>query len=341
MDLRVNNRIRLAFLSLTLTLALGPAAFSQELKAEAKLDPYQVGSEWGKKRVTEELLDSETKEFIRAAKATVSVGRATGFYLGKINNEHFLATNYHVIESADACRTIGIRLPLMDVRMRCKKHLGSWSDIDLSLQTVEIVLKEGQELDEIERALSEVAKNFSFSRKITKGLELTTIGFGMHKNPFQRMVANTDDDCRVFSTDADYRYISDPDQINPGPYKVWSFAHGCDASHGDSGSAMVDRKTGEVIGIIWTGAFPKLAETQDSKVLNEWLRDNNEKMIWTQLSYAVPAEKIAELIRSKIEEAKTQAEPSLDQESIALLEALLDDGGAAQPSTQKVGALSY
>jgi hypothetical protein len=43
-------------------------------------DSYQVGSEWGKKPVTLQSLDAADQAFVRAAKATVAVGRASAFY---------------------------------------------------------------------------------------------------------------------------------------------------------------------------------------------------------------------------------------------------------------------
>jgi hypothetical protein len=314
-----------------LVLLVMIAATHPALSQEAPQDSYQVGSEWGKKLVTQELLDSQSKEFVRAAKATVKVGRATGFYLGKISGEHFVATNYHVIGSARLCDYTSMQIPLLDLRVKCKKHLGSWSDIDLSLQTVELLPRPDQDLVEIEKALTEVAKNFSFDRKLTRGMELITVGFGMNRNPSQKMVASADADCLVFSADGDYRYISDPDTINPGPYKTWSFANGCDASHGDSGSAFVERSTSEVVGIIWTGAFPKDAATQDSRVLAEWLREGKDDLIWKQLSYGVPAEKIAEFIYTKMNEDAQLPEPRIDPETQRLLKALLVDGRAREP----------
>jgi hypothetical protein len=104
-------------------------------------------------------------------------------------------------------------------------------------------------------------------------------------------MANQDSDCYVFSQDSEYRLMGDPDEFNPGPYRAWSFATSCDVSHGDSGSAMVDRETGKVVGIIWTGRIPKKREIQSSSYLSRLFQDHGEE-IWSELSYSVPAEKM-------------------------------------------------
>src|SRR5690606_2483014 len=93
-----------------------------------------------------------------------------------------------------------------------------------------------------------------------------------------------------------FRFMADPDTINPGPYRAWSFAHGCDISHGDSGSAFFSRESGEMIGIVWTAATPKdpLIRTRDYL---DSLRPTDEA-IWTKLGYTVPALKIGEFLKS-------------------------------------------
>lgn len=332
--MRVYPFLFTAILHLFFVQSLGAQEAAEHLRASQEQDSYQVGSEWGKKPVTLQSLDAADQAFVRAAKSTVAVGRASGFYLGKIDGEHFIATNYHVIGSARTCQFMSMRMPLLDLRIKCKKHLGSWSEIDLSLQTVELILKPEQDLAEIEKALEEIGKNFSFNQPLRQGQELLTIGFGLHRNSAQQMMAGADSDCRVFSITGDYRFMSDPDRINPGPYKTWSFANGCDASHGDSGSAIVDRSSSEVLGIIWTGAFPKKPATQDSRVLEEWLRENNEVMIWSQLSYGVPADKMAQVIYEKLAEDARSKKPKIDKETKQLLRALLMNGGAIEPAQE-------
>lgn len=261
---------------------------------------YQLGSVWGKLPVNEDDLPAQTAGFQRMAKATAKVGGGTGFVLGEFEGEIVMATNHHVLETASDCDAAPIVFPLLDTRVRCKKFLGSWSDVDLTLFTVTMI-KPKQRAE-----LLAVAQNFSFKRKLSPEMPLLTIGFGIADNPQRKMVANQDDDCKVFSGQEDFRFMADPDELNPGPYKAWSFALGCEVSHGDSGSAMAARDNGEVVGIIWTGRIPKSPLVQDSDYLKELLMSRGDN-IWKELSYAVPAVKIHEVL-SKVFAGSNTAE---------------------------------
>lgn len=252
--------------------------------AEKWDDTYRIGDEWGKKPVTAEQLEKESKGFRRAAMATGKVGGGTTFYLGKFNGVYVSATNYHVMETSSGCSGKTVNYPWLEMKVPCETFLGSWSDIDLALFTLKVTPEQAAKLEE-------VRANFKFDAEIFPGQELLTIGFGIADNPFRTMVANQDADCKVFSAKSDFHFMADPDELNPGPYKAWSFANGCDVSHGDSGSAMIDRKTGDVVGIIWTGRIPKDKKVQSSAYLKDIL-DKGSKEIWEHLSYSVPAPKM-------------------------------------------------
>lgn len=245
---------------------------------------YQIGEEWGKKPVTQADLDSN-EFFKRMATATAHIrAGGTGFFIGKFNGKFVMATNHHVCPSAQQCGSPGVvRFPLLnDVRYDQVEFYGSWPEIDLSLFAIGVTST--QEAD----ALLQVASPFSFNENLYRGERLLTVGFGIANNTRRRMVANQDADCIVFSGDGEYRLMADPDALNPGPYKAWSFANGCDVSHGDSGSAMMDRDTGRVMGIIWTGRIPKDPKVQSAAYL-QGLLQNPSSDVWDQLSYGVPA----------------------------------------------------
>ncbi len=178
--------------------------------------------------------------------------------------------------------------------------MGTWSEIDLALFTIKV-----SETSQIEK-LKKVGKNFSLRKNILRGQRLITIGFGVAGNSQRQVMANQDSDCFAFSDSASFRLMADPDQWNPGSYRAWSFSLGCDVSHGDSGSAIVDRENGDVIGIIWTGRIPKSERAKSSQQLNQMFFGQDEA-IWQELSYAVPAEKIGEhlsrLLESSIPES--------------------------------------
>lgn len=250
---------------------------------------YQIGSEWGKKPVTLQDLDHSTPAFRRAALATARLGGGTGFYLGKFNGHHVMATNHHVCPNGAACLGIFAQFPFFTKQFKLVKFFGTWSAIDLTLLEIEVPTSDD------ERMLASVAGNFSFRKDIYPGEELITIGFGIAENPRRVLMANQDSDCKVFSGYNDFHFMGDPDALNPSDYKAWSFANGCDVSHGDSGSAMVDRQTGEVVGIIWTGKIPKEKQIQDSRFLDTLFKSQSAE-VWTELSYAVPASKMAVIL---------------------------------------------
>ena len=58
---------------------------AESLRAAANI--YQLGDEWGKKKVTTQLLADASDAFKRSAYATAKVGGATGFYLGTFNGQ--------------------------------------------------------------------------------------------------------------------------------------------------------------------------------------------------------------------------------------------------------------
>jgi hypothetical protein len=259
---------------------------------------YQIGDEWGKKAVSAEGLSHETKAFQRAAKATARMGGATAFYLGEYAGHYVVATNHHVLPEASACLGGYARFPLLGKSYKCVRFYGEWTDVDLALFEIEVTRAEDRD------ELRSLGMGFAFDAHLTQGRELLTIGFGIADNASRVMMANQDSDCKVFSRDGDFHFMGDPDEFNPGPYKAWSFANGCDVSHGDSGSAMVDRKTSEVLGLIWTGKIPKNPKVQSSAYLNQLVQDQSPE-IWTELSFAVPAPKIRDVLQTVVSAPST------------------------------------
>ncbi len=253
------------------------------------VETYRIGSEWGKKPVTAVSMQNANGAFQRAAYATASIASGgTGFYLGKFNGMHVLATNHHVCEIGAQCLNTFAKFTALNRQYKLIKFLSTFKNIDLTLLQMDVPAAD-------EAGLSRIAQNFAFKKDLGLAEPLLTIGYGIGGNPNRNMMANQDSDCLSFSKPGEYRYLKDPDDLNPGPDEVWSFANGCDVSHGDSGSAMVDRSTSEVMGIIWTGKIPKNKRIQNSVYVQNLLKQPNED-IWTELSYAVPAAKMAPYI---------------------------------------------
>lgn len=290
----------------------GDHEISRDLKSLLNLDiRYQLGSEWGKKAVKFDDVSSYPLSFQKAALATVKVGGATGFYIGEHNGYHLVATNHHVLPRRGACLGRKVKFDMLGKSFVCKKFFGHWTDIDFALFAIDVKSQEDAQ------ALSAISIDMDFYSQVYQGQKLLTIGFGAANNPRRQLVGNIDADCKVFSQAGDYRFMDDPDVLNPGSYKAWSFALGCDVSHGDSGSAIVDRLSGKVVGIIWTGKIPKKSKVQDSAYLSQML-SNNSPEIWMELNYAVPATKIKEVLQNLIDRG------NLDEITTSTLQQLLD-----------------
>ncbi|OFZ19292.1 MAG: hypothetical protein A2Z20_06315 [Bdellovibrionales bacterium RBG_16_40_8] len=275
---------------------------------------YQIGEEWGKKPVTEEDLQ-KNPYFRRMANATARVRRGgTGFYIGKYNGKFIMATNHHVCPAESYCTGKEVvEFPLLGYRAGMNEFYGSWPEIDLALFAISVEPKEKETIDILEK----IASPFAFDNNLYRGEKLLTVGFGIADNMLQKMVANQDSDCIVFSGDKEYRLMSDPDAFNPSDYQAWSFSNGCDVSHGDSGSAMMDRDTGQVIGIIWTGKIPKSSKVQSKAYLQNLLQNPNED-IWSELSYGVPAVHMKRYLNEQL------ANGSIDESKQIILRAILD-----------------
>jgi hypothetical protein len=263
------------------------------LHTQDEYDPkdYQLGSEWGKVLVDHTLLAKSNDALKRAAMATASVGGGTGFYIGKYNGVHVFATNHHVCSMGAVCLGNEIVFTVLQKKYDLDKWVGTFKDIDLTLMTFKVPAED-------EALLASIAIPFSFRKDVYPGQKLLTIGYGIAGNPTQyprSLMVNQDADCVVMSKTGEYRALKDPDLVNPMPDLVWSFSSGCDVSHGDSGSAMIDRTTGEAVGILWTGTTPKDPKVQDSRFLKNLLKTPTEDT-WTQLTYAVPAAKMADSI---------------------------------------------
>ncbi len=274
--------------------SLGLAGSAYANKAQLRLpnglalqnDDYQIGSEWGKKEVTAATM-AENAVLNHIAHSTAKVrGGGTGFYLGEIGGEYVMATNHHVCPDFETCNASATVFPLLNIRTQVLRLLGSWNSVDFALFTIDLSPEDAERL-------APYANVINFTDELEKGLELMTVGFGVANNPMRRLMANMDSHCKVFSDSGDYRFLADPDDFNPANYKAWSFSNGCDISHGDSGSAMLNRQTGEVVGIIWTGRIPKDSRVRKDVYLDQ-IFEAGHSDVWKHLSYAVPAQKIGE-----------------------------------------------
>lgn len=271
---------------------------------------YQIGDEWGKKWVDPSTLSQKDPIFVRAVQATAFFNSATAFYLGCFSGTHVMATNHHVLGSQSECEGRTVHFSLRKAKYRCDEMIGSWPEIDLALFT----LKSSNSAD---ADLKSYAGGFDFSGSLDEDTPLLTAGYGIAGNASRQMMVNENNDCRVVSGQNEFRFMDDPDRFNPADYKAWSFATGCSVSHGDSGSAIVNRKSGAVVGLIWTGAIPKDSKIQSSQFIRE-LQNRDDEEIWSLLTYAVPALKIKDKLNEALISGELSARHKLIVQDILL-----------------------
>ena len=269
---------------------------------------YQIGDSWGKKPVLESDLPSRSPAYIRAVLATASFNSATAFYLGRFGQWHVMATNHHVLERSSDCQSRRANFVLLKKRFSCASMIGSWPEIDLALFTISVPESDS-------KLLQSVGRNFDFKSELMEDTALITAGFGIAGNSNRELMVNDNDDCRVMSNNGEFRLMADPDEYNPASYKAWSFSTGCSVSHGDSGSAMVNKINGAVVGLLWTGAIPKEARIQNSSYLRQLQKEDSDE-IWSLLTYAVPATKISEKLKSELQSGRLKNE---DKEIVQLI----------------------
>jgi hypothetical protein len=268
---------------------------SLALSLTGEISNYQIGPTWGKQPLNQlystasEMTAKAKPSFTRAALATARVGRGTGFVLGERNGEVILATNHHVIDGQETCEMTSVNFELLDIHgLYCDKVIKTTSDLETTLFTVSGLNQESRE------KLLSVARSFSPEVPV-KGRRLLTFGYGIANNPFgQRLMVGQDEHCITFSDQK--RFMSDPDELNPFPYKTWAFATGCDVSHGDSGSAFIDAESGAIVGILYTGRIPKNPKVLDASYLKK-IYDESSEEIWTELTYVVPSNLIVETLK--------------------------------------------
>lgn len=269
-------------------------------EAISSVADYQIGDEWGKKPVTDADIAAGDLVFVRSVSATAFFNTATAFYLGQFGGAHVMATNHHVLPFEYECRGKVANFAVLKKKYACSEVIGSWPEIDLALFTITVPFSDRAVLDR-------VGRNFEFKSTLAENTPLLTAGFGIAGNTARRLVVNQNADCRVMSRTDDFRLMADPDRFNPADYRAWSFATGCSVSHGDSGSAMVNRTTGAVVGLVWTGAIPKDRRVQNSGELVKMQKSGSDE-IWSLLTYAVPAIKISETLRLELDERRIRQE---------------------------------
>lgn len=262
---------------------------------------YQIGPTWDKSEVSysfeDDAISVVRRTTLATAKLSVMFSTGTGFIIGEKNGQVLLATNHHVIENQAYCNETKVTFEALGFKkLMCDQVITTDTELDLTLFTL-------KSTDPVTtKKLLDSALPLSKDQPI-KGQKLLTMGYGFAGNDRSRMMVDQGADCKTYSETGDTRYMADPDVVNPGPHKTWVFATGCDVSHGDSGSAIVDKSTGRVVGILSTGKIPKDKRVRSEEYLQKIYQDDAED-VWTELTYVVPFSKIFEKLDAFLPNAK-------------------------------------
>lgn len=253
---------------------------------------YQVGSKWSKKYISK-----ADASFQVLKKSVGEVGsRATVFYVGQKNGKHLGITNYHVCPKLEStpllnknhCDGQGVSFFYVQNK-RGKSLRGVIKNVPVAMKSLDLSIVEISFTDSHEFESKPTPLKLS-SEKPYMGQELISVGYGSYNNEYGVLMIEEDSfECQVFSKDL--RLVSDPDTYNPVGYKVNSFLHGCDVSHGDSGSPILDRNTMEVVGLLWTGKYPKA-----DSISQDGFHQLPIEFLWSELNYASPGHLIQEAL---------------------------------------------
>ncbi len=284
-------------------LQIGPAVNGKRQGTEPDtpqvpqtIESYQIGDEWDAKKLTVDLVNNENSYPIyKAAINTVYIrtlfAAGTGFYLGEHNGQFLVATNAHVLKNIISCNVspVTINFKFLKRSYTCANVIGIWRSIDfaiLALNTDGGARQRLRELDPLE---------IDRTDEIEKNTLLYSAGYGKQSGNLPELTLKGDDDCRVYSPTETFARLDNPQEKEARA--VLSFAVGCDISPGDSGSPILDRKTGKLLGIIWSTYAPKPVTFQ-TRAFMERLRSEESDDIWKYMAYAVPVAEIRqELIR--------------------------------------------
>jgi hypothetical protein len=240
----------------------------------------QQGDHWDRTPVTSEIVEAGDATLRQVFLSTVSVNSATGTYLGVYAGAPVVMTARHVMPDQAGCTgrdvvfyapSRNLASPLRELHFSCDRLLGAWNDVEISLFTLapnpanQVTLKN--------RGLKP-----GFDEKITQFESLITMGHGGEQNPAQALTVDQGPDCYVASATGDFRFRSNT---------TWSMALGCNESAGDSGSPIVDRNTGTLLGIVWGGHTDKPDQIANSSYLRSMTQANSPD-IWLYLNYASP-----------------------------------------------------
>lgn len=299
----------LAILSILYTLFTVHAEAQSEICKSAVLADrtcFQKGDVWGKTKVPDNSVIQTDPHLLSIFNGTFqTMLGGSGILLGKFKNKYVAATAYHTCVKAvnGKCNPFHLssNFRVIGLRLKAESILGQWPELDLVLFTLQVNNSEEEKL------LLKLGRNFAFRAAVKEGTLLTVSGYSPIENDNGFLQITQDADCRVLSKTNEFRLLNDPDSLQPDEDKKWAFAMGCDVARGDSGGPVVDKNTGDIFGLVWTGAYPANPKLQNSAVIKEVLNYFPE-VVWSEFAYVVPASKILDQLTKTISDKTTAPE---------------------------------
>jgi hypothetical protein len=253
----------------------------------------QQGDTWSRIPVTSSMIAENGDVFRSLVSSTVHVNGATGFYLGVFAGLPVLITARHVMPDQASCTGRDVVFyadetegsALEEKHFTCDRLLGAWDGVEISLFT--LAPSAGADAGFLTGFLDGKGLPLGLDAQISPFEMLETMGHGGEQNPLGLLTADLGSDCYVANATDDFRYRDN---------QTWSMALGCNESAGDSGSPVVERATGLVLGMVWGGHTDKEDALAKSAYLRQIVQSNSPE-IWEQLNYAIPMPVIGAFFR--------------------------------------------
>ncbi|MFG1482502.1 serine protease [Halobacteriovorax sp. HFRX-2_2] len=210
---------------------------------------YIGGDEWNRQKITKETFhvqEATTKELILRTVKVVNERQkkvGTAFLYKQDETTYTFLTNFHVISTHRECRDSKILIineEFKKFRAKCEKILDSGS-IKSGSDYTYFKVKKTKRISFLEN-LSDISLNFPTPKA---GDQLVSVGFGAGKADLRRYDASIiqDKDCVYLAGNIDL--IFNKDKVRD------VFFTACDAQSGDSGSAIMNSDTGDIIGLFF------------------------------------------------------------------------------------------
>ncbi len=259
----------------------------QELVVEddIKINSYQLGNDWdrGLAQVSHPYHNTVFRAVVGSPDGKIS---SNFILLEKISNtEAYFIGTVHSLPNSCLDEGISFRSKDRDLLAECTSTYSIVPETDIVIFSVNFY--EEKDLEPLSPVVITNERVLFGDRLRFFGIDFDDLIPGYYP-----LITDSHKDCRLISRKEEK--IADPDKLNTvRDDTFWSYAVTCDVKHGDSGGMFVNRE-GELVGILWTGAFPK-KEIYSSEVLLNYINEGDEsvnKNLWKDFNYITPAYRV-------------------------------------------------